>query len=607
MFETLPSFSYPLNLNPVKERILSLSPTVSLGFERECNKNDFYRDGDQSIGSGTFGQVFKVVNKYTKKHYVIKVIDKSRINSQDLKNQLNREIKIMYSLNHPNIMKLINHFEDDNFCYLILPYASQGEIYKLLKKRQKFNEFEAAYYIRETVNAVMYLHKNKIIHRDIKPENLLLEKSHIILSDFGCAYNFNDNNKDEDEVRNSFCGSPQYISPEMLNKLPYNYSIDIWSIGVLLFEFLAGYPPFNSIDINLIYNNIKKCDFHYPCNFPEKAKDLINKILTINPNERLSLIKILEHPFITQFFGNYHISFNYIRNKRKELENHLILVEPEMIKEKIKKYLKENNENIRDSNFSLKNKEINNDNENLIKQIKLLKEENEVLKKEINNLSNYKNDIELKLHDINKNIELKNQEISLLKNKIREIKNKNKSLKDYYEKLLTSKKFIDSSSSIYEIDIIDKINNLIQNINSNKILNELKSELLNIINENKEKLKNKINIIEKKDDNSENRIKNLIDWYQDQINILIKYKNNSIDIIENMKKMNNDEIIKLKKKIKIYQNNSDNIILYVLNYLKVYEKSMFINEFKKKYYNTNYISDLNILNCEKENIVMKSI
>ena len=194
-----------------------------------------------------------------------------------------------------------------------------------------------------------------------------------------------------------------------------------------------------------------------------------------------------------------------------------------------------------------------------------------------------------------------------MKNKIREIKNKNKSLKDYYEKLLTSKKFIDSSSSIYEIDIIDKINNLIQNINSNKILNELKSELLYIINENKIKLKNKINIIEKKDDNSENRIKNLIDWYQDQINILIKYKNNSIDIIENMKKMNNDEIIKLKKKIKIYQNNSDNIILYVLNYLKVYEKSMFINEFKKKYYNTNYISDLNILNCEKENIVMKSI
>jgi tetratricopeptide (TPR) repeat protein len=136
---------------------------------------------------------------------------------------------------------------------------------------------------------------------------------------------------------------------------------------------------------------------------------------------------------------------------------------------------------------------------------------------------------------------------------------------------------------------------------------EIMKEIENIINENKEKLKNKINIIEKKDDNSENRIKNLIDWYQDQINILIKYKNNSIDIIENMKKMNNDEIIKLKKKIKIYQNNSDNIILYVLNYLKVYEKSMFINEFKKKYYNTNYISDLNILNCEKENIVMKSI
>ena len=608
MFETLPSFSYPLNLNPVKKRILTLSPTVSPGFERECNKNDFYRDGDQSIGSGTFGQVFKVVNKYTKKNYVIKVIDKSRITSEDLIKQLNREIKIMYSLNHPNIMKLINHFEDDNFCYLIMPYASQGDIYKLLKKKQKFNEYEAAYYIRETVNAVIYLHKNKIIHRDIKPENLLLEKSHIILSDFGYAYNFDEKKIDEDEFRNSFCGSPQYISPEMLNKLPYNYSIDIWSIGVLLFEFLAGYPPFNSIDINLIYNNIKDCNFYYPCNFPEKAKDLINKILVINPNERLSLTKILEHPFITQFFGNYRINFNFITSKRKEIENHLVLVEPKMVNEKIKKYLKENNENIRDSNFSKQNKEINEDNENLNKQIKLLKEENEVLKKEMNNLLDYKNDMELKLLDINKNIQLKNQEISNLKNKIKEIKNKNKSLKDYYEKLLTSKKFVDFSSSIYEINNIDKINNLLQNINTPKNLHDLKSELLTIINENKEKLKNNINIIENKDDN-ENRIKNLIDWYQDQINILIKYKNNSIDIIENLKKMNNDEIIKLKKKIKIYQNNSDNIILYVLNYLKVYEKSIFINEFKKKYYNTNYITDLNILNCdkEKENIVMKDI
>ena len=131
--------------------------------------------------------------------------------------QMNREIDIMYKVNHPHVMKLTNHFEDDDKFYLVMPYASKGQLYSLLKKQNRFDQRTAAQYIRETIAAVKYLHEfnPQIIHRDIKPENLLLDENfRIKLSDFGWS-----NFQNEDEGRTTYCGTPEYLAPEIiLNK-----------------------------------------------------------------------------------------------------------------------------------------------------------------------------------------------------------------------------------------------------------------------------------------------------------------------------------------------------------------------------------------------------
>ena len=265
-----------LKLNKVKNRLLFLSPTVRTGLERECNKNDFFREGDSYIGKGAFGEVWKVSHRQSNKIYVIKVMDKIAIKDQKLSDQINREIEIMYKLNHPHVMKLINHFEDDEKFYLIMPYASKGQLYSLLRRQVRFDQRTAAQYMREVLEAVRYIHSfsPKIIHRDIKPENLLLDENYrVLLSDFGWS-----NFLDENETRKTFCGTPEYLSPEMAKKTGHNEMVDIWALGVLLFEFLAGYAPFSGSCPKELYTNIKKLKVNWSVDFPPLAKNLINRI-----------------------------------------------------------------------------------------------------------------------------------------------------------------------------------------------------------------------------------------------------------------------------------------------------------------------------------------
>ena len=324
---------YPLILNNVKNRYLFLSPTVHTGIERECNKNDFYRQGDSYIGKGAFGEVWKVSHKTTGKIYVIKVIDKSSIKGLRLIDQINREIEIMYKLNHPHIIKLINHFEDNEKIYLIMPYASKGQLYSLLRKQVRFDQRTAAQYMREVLEAVRYIHSfsPKIIHRDIKPENLLLDENYrVLLSDFGWS-----NFLDENEFRKTFCGTPEYLSPEMAKKEGHNEMVDIWAMGVLMFEFLAGYSPFFGSCPKELYNNIKKLKIQWPVDFPPLAKNLITKILKINPSERLSINEILDHAWFTQNPPLRHVLTNYLTNEKDILKSHLIIEKPENVEDKI--------------------------------------------------------------------------------------------------------------------------------------------------------------------------------------------------------------------------------------------------------------------------------
>lgn len=280
-------------INKVKNRLLFLSPTVKACLEPECQKTDFCTEGPKALGKGGFGEVWKVIHKKTNNIYVIKVIDKKNIIEQKLVEQMNREIEIMYKVDHPHIVKLVNHFEDDSKFYLILHYASKGQLYSLLKKQGKFDEKTTAQFIRETIEAVKYLHSfdPPIIHRDIKPENLLLDENlRIKLADFGWS-----NFKDNEETRNTYCGTPEYLSPEMVKRIGHDSSVDIWSLGVLLFELLAGYAPFSGANQDELFSNIRKIRINWPTDFPPLAKNLITRILKLNPKERMTLDEILMH------------------------------------------------------------------------------------------------------------------------------------------------------------------------------------------------------------------------------------------------------------------------------------------------------------------------
>ena len=287
----------PPQVNKIKKRCLMLSPTVYAGLERECKMSDFEKD-PRAIGKGGFGQVWKVIHKKTNKVYCIKIIQKAGIIEQKLVNQMNREIEIMYLLNHPHCLRLKNHFEDDDNFYLVMPLAVKGQLYKLLKRAHKFDERTTAQILRETISALQYLHSFKppIIHRDIKPENLLLNESgRILLADFGWS-----NFKNDGDVRKTFCGTPEYIAPEMLRKEGHDHRIDIWSVGVLMFELLSGYSPFCAKTNQDLYANIRKLKINWPADMPPLAKNLISKILKLNPKDRLSLEDILNH----QWFQN---------------------------------------------------------------------------------------------------------------------------------------------------------------------------------------------------------------------------------------------------------------------------------------------------------------
>lgn len=214
----------------------------------------------QLLGEGSFGQVKLVVHKRNQIERAMKIIRKIGVSNEE-KEQMLKEVSILKSLDHPNIIKIFDMYEDETNMYLIIEYCAGGELFDRVHK-ETFSEAEAAKYIKQLLSAISYLHARNIVHRDLKAENLLFENdssdANLKLIDFGVSCEFL---KAGAKMRETL-GTPYYIAPEVLLQ-NYDEKCDVWSCGVILYIILCGYPPFNGDDDNEILDGVKKGEFSF--------------------------------------------------------------------------------------------------------------------------------------------------------------------------------------------------------------------------------------------------------------------------------------------------------------------------------------------------------
>ncbi|KAI9138445.1 kinase-like domain-containing protein [Paraphysoderma sedebokerense] len=251
------------------------------------------------VGKGSFGKVLQVRKKDTGRIYAMKILNKKDIiERQEVAHTLS-ERNVLVQANSPFLVGLKFSFQTPDKLYLVLDYMNGGELFYHLQKEQVFSEQRVKFYTAELVLALEHLHKHGIVYRDLKPENILLDSTgHIALTDFGlCKENLS-----FDQTTNTFCGTAEYLAPEVLTGTGYNKSVDWWSLGILLYEMTAGLPPFYSENVNVMYQKILHAEIQFPPVFSEHAKSLIIGLLTRDPSRRLGApphdaAAIKSHPF----------------------------------------------------------------------------------------------------------------------------------------------------------------------------------------------------------------------------------------------------------------------------------------------------------------------
>ncbi|XP_039269620.1 aurora kinase C-like [Styela clava] len=252
-------------------------------------------DIGKPLGKGKFGNVYLAREKESKFVVALKVLFKSQLIKSNVEHQLRREVEIQAHLRHPHILKLYGYFHDEKRVYLILEFAARGEMYKELTKKGRFSETDTATYIAELADALNYCHGKNVIHRDIKPENLLMGlRGELKIGDFGWSVHA------PSSRRQTLCGTLDYLPPEMVEAKPHDETVDLWSLGVLCYEFLVGKPPFESASNEDTYRRIRNCQYDFPSHVSEGARDLIRRLLRYIPHQRLSLKGVMNHPWIKE-------------------------------------------------------------------------------------------------------------------------------------------------------------------------------------------------------------------------------------------------------------------------------------------------------------------
>ncbi|CAD8098088.1 unnamed protein product [Paramecium sonneborni] len=260
--------------------------------KRTLEDYEFINGDKGMLGRGAFGEVRLAIDNQLQQEMAIKILNKKKMLRNCNLQQLKNEIKLQRSLNHPNIIQLYHAFEDRENIYFALEYASNGSLYKYLRKLKVMPEPEAFVYFFQTCLAVDYLHKKNVIHRDLKPENILLdEQGNVKLCDFGWS-------AESVEMRSTFCGTFDYMAPEMLHNKPHDYRVDIWALGILLYELLHGNAPFTKAHFSK--ENIQNLTIKFSSSISAQAKDLITQILQYDPKKRMSMNQIFAHKWLKE-------------------------------------------------------------------------------------------------------------------------------------------------------------------------------------------------------------------------------------------------------------------------------------------------------------------
>lgn len=252
----------------------------------------------RQIGHGSFGKVYQVVKRDTKRTYAMKVLSKrSLISQNEVSHTISERNVLIRTLSSPFIVTLKFSFQTADHLFLVMDYIPGGELFNLLQRERFLSEDRARFYVAELICALEHVHMHNVVYRDLKPENILLDaQGHVALTDFGLCKEL----KQSSDTTMTFCGTSEYLAPEMVRQEPYTQAVDWWGLGILLYELLTGEPPFHSVHLDVLYRRICKAPLKFPASprLSPEACHLIALLLNRDPKARNeAAADIKSHPF----------------------------------------------------------------------------------------------------------------------------------------------------------------------------------------------------------------------------------------------------------------------------------------------------------------------
>jgi len=269
---------------------------------------DFFQKNDcashykmwRTLGTGSFATVVSAIHKQDQTRWAIKCINKASLSPED-NEALSTEVQILESVSHPNVVHLKEVFDTPKVFYMVMEIMKGGELFDKVVEKEHYTEDEARKAVEQIAEALQYCHELKIVHRDLKPENLLYQddslESPLKIADFGLAKLVSNGS-----MMNTACGTPGYVAPEILKGKEYGMEVDLWSVGVIVYILLCGFPPFYDDNNAALFEQIKAGDFEFPSPYwdevSDSAKDLVKKLLNTDPKKRYTCKDVLNHPWI---------------------------------------------------------------------------------------------------------------------------------------------------------------------------------------------------------------------------------------------------------------------------------------------------------------------